>query len=318
MLRTLRLLLFALASAALLVPSAALANDSEREGAPSSQPVTLSFEVVGVSPDTRVAKVVLECAGGWSGKGVAVKVGDGVDMAAFTIGAHLAGKLDKSTNPPTVVALQETTCGEERPKPECPGATTRNDGADDRCEKPECPGTTRRTDGGGDRCPKPECPVATTRNDGGARCEKPRCPDPAPKPTSDDARAANNDRCRGDDRGDERPKFRPSFLNRVWRFEGSADFFEAGVLGMTVETVKGLPRRLRDQDDELLDQDALVLVGTKTKVYDKDGKRTTADALADADRVSVRGKLLPPAKWRDDEDGQATPTLRAKRVYVLG
>jgi hypothetical protein len=67
----------------------------------------------------------------------------------------------------------------------------------------------------------------------------------------------------------------------------------------------------------LLDQDALVLVGSQTKVYGADGKRTTADALADADRVSARAKLLPVDKWKDDVDGQATPTLRAKRVYIL-
>jgi hypothetical protein len=285
------MLLFASLAAALLAPSAALANDGNREGSPpSSEPFTVSFEVVSASAETRVAKVVLECAGGYSGKGVALKVGEGVEMSAFTVGAHLAGKVDRSTDPPTVVALLDSTCGDEPPKPQCP-ATVRNDG--------------------GEGCPKPE---------------QPECPTPDPAPTSDDRVAAHYDRCgkpddgKGDDRGEDRPrepKFRPSLLNRVWRFEGSADFFEDGVLGMTVETVKGLPKRLRDQDDELLDQDALVLVGSRTKVYGTDGKRTTADKLADADRVSVRGKLLPPAKWRDDEDGQATPTLRAKRVYVL-
>lgn len=206
----------------------------------------------------------------------------------------------------------------------CPGAGVRTgDGYGDPCEKPPCPGATTRNGGRGDqRCPKPpkpECPGATTRNGGGGeRCPKPECPKPDPAPTA--TGAATNDRCDRGDKGDDRraPKFRPSFLNRVWRFEGSADFFEAGVLGMTVEKVRGLPRRLRDQDDELLDQDALVLVSSRAKVYDAAGKRTTADALADADRVSVRGKLLPPSKWRDDEDGQSTPTLRAKRVYVLG
>jgi hypothetical protein len=273
-----RMLLFTSLAAALLAPPAALANDSEREGSPpSSEPFTVSFEVVSASAETRVAKVVLECAGGYSGKGVALKVGEGVEMSAFTPGAHLAGKVDRRTDPPTVVALLDSTCGEERPKPECPA--------------------TRNYDEDG--CPRPEPP-------------KPECPAP-----DNDRRVAHEGRCENQGGDRKAPKFRPSFLNRVWRFEGSADFFEDGVLGMTVESVKGLPKRLRDQDDELLDQDALVLVGSKTKVYGTDGKRTTADKLADADRVSVRGKLLPPAKWRDDEDGQATPTLRAKRVYIL-
>ena len=284
-----RMLLFTSLAAALLAPPAALANDGNGEGSPpSAEPFTVSFEVVGANPDTRVAKVVLECAGGYSGKGVALKVGEGVEMSAFTVGAHLAGKVDRRTDPPTLVALLDSTCGDQPPKPECPGTTVRN--------------------GDGDGCPRPERP-------------KPECPAPDQKvgqsDVPDNMLAAHDGRCENQGGDRKAPKFRPSFLNRVWRFEGSADSFEDGVLGMTVETVKGLPRRLRDQDDELLDQDALVLVGSKTKVYGADGKRTTADKLADADRVSVRGKLLQPAQWRDDEDGQATPTLRAKRVYIL-
>jgi hypothetical protein len=30
----------------------------------------------------------------------------------------------------------------------------------------------------------------------------------------------------------------------------------------------------------------------------------------------VQGKLLPVAKWREDEDGELVPTIRAKRIYV--
>jgi hypothetical protein len=292
----LKLLLAALLSTALVAPSAALATDGNRDGTPpSSEPVTVSFEVVSASTETRIAKVVLECAGGYSGNGVAVRVGPGVEISAFTAGAHLAGKVNRNTDPPTLVALLDSTCGDATPAPQEP-------------DPPVCPGASTRNDSGGDRCPAADDPA-------------PGCPTGDPAPTT---RAHDTGNC-GTDNGDggsedqpAAPKFRPSFLNRVWRFEGSADSYEAGVLGMTVETVKGLPKRLRDQDDELLDQDALVLVGTQTKVYGVDGKRTTADSLADADRVSVRGKLLPPAKWRDDVDGQPTPTLRAKRVYVLG
>src|SRR4051812_16521194 len=193
----LRLLVLSLFSAALVAPAAALANDGPPTG--SGGTATASFEVVGVDAQTRVAKVVLECVGNeYNGRGVAVKVGDGVEMSAFTVGAHLTGTLNKRTDPPTVVAIQDSTCGDAQPKPpadDCPDVAARND-----------------DDGGqaGD-CPKADDPPAD------------ECPGTEPG----DRRAAHN--CPGDGKGDRQsgdkprePKFRPSFLNRVWRFEGSA------------------------------------------------------------------------------------------------
>ena len=66
--------------------------------------------------------------------------------------------------------------------------------------------------------------------------------------------------------------------------------------------------------------DGVVLVGSATRVY-AGGKRLAADdvaaALDGADRVRVTGKVLAPAKWEKDEDGDPVPTMRARRVVVL-
>jgi hypothetical protein len=120
--------------------------------------------------------------------------------------------------------------------------------------------------------------------------------------------------------GDEQKaaEFRPAFINRVWKFRGSSSSYETGVLNITVEKILNLPRKFRDQDDEVLDQDAFVLVGAKTKIFDAEGHRVAQSALADADAVVVEGKLLRPAKWREDEDATPVVTIRAKRIHITG
>jgi hypothetical protein len=118
----------------------------------------------------------------------------------------------------------------------------------------------------------------------------------------------------GDDQ--KTAEFRSGFINRVWKFRGSSSSFDAGVLNITVEKILNLPRKFRDQDDDVLDQDAYVLVGPKTKVFDADGHRVGQSALDDADTVVVEGKLLRPAKWKQDEDDTPVVTIRAKRIHI--
>lgn len=117
------------------------------------------------------------------------------------------------------------------------------------------------------------------------------------------------------------PTLERGFLNRVWKFEGEADGYEDGVLSMTLSKVLNLPKKMADQDDELVDQDTLVLVGSRTRVYDGTKpvrERREAAELASAENVRVQGKMLPPSKWRKDEDGEPVPTIRAKKVFILG
>jgi hypothetical protein len=118
--------------------------------------------------------------------------------------------------------------------------------------------------------------------------------------------------------GDGPPRLLGAFTSRVWKFTGDVDGFSDGKLSMTLGKILNLPKRFAAQDDDLLDQDAIVLVGAGVRVIDENGKRTTAAALDDADSVRVQGKLLPPKKWQEDEDGQPVTTIRAKRVYITG
>jgi hypothetical protein len=120
----------------------------------------------------------------------------------------------------------------------------------------------------------------------------------------------------GDDQ--KTAEFRSAFINRVWKFRGSSSSFDSGVLNMTVEKILNLPRKFRDQDDDVLDQDAYVLVNSKTKIFDADGHRVAQSALDDADSVVVEGKLLRPAKWKQDEDDTPVITIRAKRIHITG
>lgn len=119
---------------------------------------------------------------------------------------------------------------------------------------------------------------------------------------------------------DEGPAFKPGFLKRAWRFRGEANGFADDVLDVTITRIAGLPKRFRDQDDELIDEFAFVLVGARTRVIDADGDRVRGDARAaaldDANEVKAVGKLLAPDRWRDDEDDEPVPTIRAKRIVI--
>lgn len=87
--------------------------------------------------------------------------------------------------------------------------------------------------------------------------------------------------------------------------------FSGGRLSATVNSVSGLPPQLRGPYSEaIVGQDAIVLVGRGVKVR---GGRANLD---DAEEVTVKGKLLRPGQWREDEDGNQVPTFRAKRVAI--
>lgn len=116
--------------------------------------------------------------------------------------------------------------------------------------------------------------------------------------------------------GQDMPAFNRSFLNRVWKFGVEIDGADDGTLEVTIGKVMNLPKRLRAQDDELVDEAALVLFDKKVRVYDN-GKRVRSANLDEADgNAVVHGKLLPPKKWRKDADGEPVPTIRARKIYL--
>jgi hypothetical protein len=93
-----------------------------------------------------------------------------------------------------------------------------------------------------------------------------------------------------------------------------------GVLDFTADRIFGLPHRYASQDDAVVGQDARVLVNPRTRVFDADHHRLSGDSAASAldaaDTVVVMAKLLPQAKWQQDEDGTPVPTLRAKKIVI--
>ena len=102
----------------------------------------------------------------------------------------------------------------------------------------------------------------------------------------------------------------PKRSHRVWTFGGELNDWNEGVLDVTVLRVG------KHEFDE--PTSVYVLVGERVRVYDRRGKRATQDQLADAENVAVRAKMLSREQWRTDEDGDAVPTFRAKKVRITG
>jgi hypothetical protein len=138
-------------------------------------------------------------------------------------------------------------------------------------------------------------------------------------PAGGDGEGDHENQGQGDHHGDA-PRFAAGFLNRVWRIAGSANGFDNGVLDFTADRFLKLPRRFAKQDDAIVGEDSRVLVTDHTRVWDADHNRLTGDAEASAldaaENVVVVGKLLPRAKWQQDEDGTPVPTLRAKKILL--
>lgn len=111
------------------------------------------------------------------------------------------------------------------------------------------------------------------------------------------------------------PGFMGGFLNRVWKFHVGIDAATEGKLGVTIERVLNLPKRFASQDDELIDQDAIVLIGSGLRVF-RGNERVPLSELKDANEARIQGKLLPPQKWANDEDDQPVPTIRAKKAFL--
>jgi hypothetical protein len=167
--------------------------------------------------------------------------------------------------------------------------------------------------------------VASVTCVGGATLTPPldgkRCPTDGDgdqqSPAGDDG---DGDGEHGDGGQGDATRFAAGFLNRVWKIGGSANGFENGVLDFTVDRFFKVPRRFSTQDDAIVGEDSRVLVTAHTRVFDADHHRLTGDdaatALDGADRVVVFAKLVPQAKWQQDEDGTPVPTLRAKKVVV--
>jgi hypothetical protein len=110
-----------------------------------------------------------------------------------------------------------------------------------------------------------------------------------------------------------------SAFTRVLTVKIDVDGYEGGRISATIASVQGLSKTLQHDFNELVDdRDAIVLVSSDVKVRDQRGRRVSRARLDDADTASVKGKLLRPGQWREDDDGNPVPTVRAKQVTITG
>lgn len=101
----------------------------------------------------------------------------------------------------------------------------------------------------------------------------------------------------------------------LWTFKGKADLHDSGALELKVGSIAGAPRSFDLVRRLLIGRDVL-LVNTRVPIVDTSGRAVPLTRLNDA-IVRVQGTLLPAAQWRYDVDGEATPTVRVRRIVVL-
>jgi len=115
------------------------------------------------------------------------------------------------------------------------------------------------------------------------------------------------------------PKFTPAFYKRLLLLDVSLDGADGSELPISIEEVCSVPKRLKKQAAQLAGGDGVALLLTRTSVW-QDNTQLTGDAIAPAidgaDTAILRVRLIPPAKWREDEDGNPVPTFRTGRIEV--
>lgn len=259
-----------------LAAATAVAEQPEPGPGPGN---VIGLEVKRADPATRTIEAVQHCTDpGSAGTLATFKVAESVDFSRVAPRAVLGAALDRSTTPATILSISPAPCRFQ------PG-----DGPGGPGGGPDAPGSGPGAPGGG-----------------------PGCAPTAPTPAAPKRPAAAN----AGSAGCGTPSFAAGFLSRVWKFQGEVDSVQDGEFSFTIAKVLNLPKRMREQDDELVDQNAIVLVAKTVRIV-KGGKRVAASALDDAENVVVHGKLLRTAKWHKDEDGESTPTIRAKKIVIV-
>jgi hypothetical protein len=118
---------------------------------------------------------------------------------------------------------------------------------------------------------------------------------------------------------DAPPRFTPGFFKRVVTLDASLDGADGRELPVSIEEVCGVPKRLRKQAAQLAGEDGIALLRPRTTVFQGGAQLTgedAASAIDGADTALLRARLLRPARWREDEDGNQIPTFRTGRVEI--
>lgn len=115
-------------------------------------------------------------------------------------------------------------------------------------------------------------------------------------------------------------KFETGFFPRLWHTRGKVLGFSEwegmNVLNLDVRRLDNTPKRFRDERVRLINMDAYVIVPPKVVITDDNGRRIAFSDLTVDSRIKVVGKFLRPVKWLNDETGEPTPTLLARRIKV--
>jgi Ca2+-binding RTX toxin-like protein len=100
----------------------------------------------------------------------------------------------------------------------------------------------------------------------------------------------------------------------------SADGMTGNELPISIEEVCDVPQALATEAAQLVGGDGVALISPATTVLDAAGQQLTGaaatTALAGADTVVLKARLLAPSEWRQDEDGQPVPTFSVSRADI--
>lgn len=117
---------------------------------------------------------------------------------------------------------------------------------------------------------------------------------------------------------EDAPALPRSVLRRTFTVEGDVAEVTGrrrrGAITLVDAELTRTPRVLREYVDS---GDLVVKVTARTRVVTEDGERLGLGEVEQDDAVEVRGKFAPLVQWVEDEDGNLTPVLIAKRVVVI-
>jgi len=116
------------------------------------------------------------------------------------------------------------------------------------------------------------------------------------------------------------PTFSQPFYGITITINGSADGMNGDELPISIEEVCDVPSDLAGEAAQLIGGDGVAIISSATRVFDATGQELTGDAattaLAGADTVSLKARLMRPNQWRQDEDGQPLPTFGTTRADI--
>ena len=133
-----------------------------------------------------------------------------------------------------------------------------------------------------------------------------------------DAEEAQADSEAEEDEGSP-PKFSSAFYKRTFTLDTSMDGIQGREIPISIEEVCDVPKARAKEAAQLVGGDGVALLrpGTRVRLDGKtvQGKAATT-ALDGADTAVFTVRLARPRYWREDEEGNPTPTFTARRIEI--